>query len=473
MSQVINTNIASLNAQRNLNATQSQLQTSLERLSSGLRINSAKDDAAGLAISERFTAQINGLNQAARNANDGISFAQTAEGGLDEIGNLLQRVRQLAVQSANDTNSSSDRQAIQNEVRQAIDEIDRIAQSTEFNDAGVLNGSLSDLTFQVGANQGQTIVVDGVDARASSLGANVLKSTGSTLNTVDSGAIKFDELVTGNTLEINGVTFTFNNTSADNNFTTFDGLVNAINQKGDETNGVRATRAETTTVNLGKYSAPSGAAETFTINGTSITIADGGDIESAVAAINAKSGTTGVTAERGGNDNDELVLVDSSGKDIVLAGMANDLIASNAGTGTFISGLQLTSDLNETLTVGGTNAPDVFGLDNTNVVNERLSDIDVSTRADASAAINTLDFVLGQVSSLRADLGAVQNRFESTVANLQVSSENLSASRSRILDADFASETASLTRAQILQQAGTSVLAQANQAPNNVLALLQ
>ncbi|MCC6916199.1 flagellin domain-containing protein [Nitrosomonas sp.] len=275
MPQVINTNIASLNAQRNLNVSQNSLGTALQRLSSGLRINSAKDDAAGLAISERMTSQIRGMNQAARNANDGISLAQTAEGALVEIGNNLQRIRELAVQSANATNSVEDREALQKEVTQLIGEIQRVGEQTSFNGTTLLDGTFASQIFQVGANEGETIdFTDIGDTTASGLGV------------------------------------------------------------------------------------------------------DGVDI----------SGTDGTAA---------------------------------------------------------------------------------------ASVITTIDTALKTVNSTRADLGAIQNRFSSAIANLQTSSENLSASRSRIQDADFAAETAALTRSQILQQAGVAMLSQANALPNNVLSLLR
>ncbi|SFM31771.1 flagellin [Ectothiorhodospira mobilis] len=388
MAQVINTNIASLTAQRNLNASQSQLQTSLERLSSGLRINSAKDDAAGLAISERFTAQINGQNQAIRNANDGISFAQTAEGALSEIGNITQRIRELAVQSANATNSASDREALNNEVKQSIAEINRIASSTQFNSANVLDGSVEDLIFQVGANAGQTIKVDGMDSRGSELGA-LIKST--------------DGFKTGGGADIS---------------------VDDIFASGTASYGM-------TVVYGGSSVAISGTASSM---------------DDIVSAINAKSADTGVKAN-----------LSADGENLVFSAALDD---ENAGGTLTIKGID----------VGGNTEADV---DLGGVTTTTLNDVAVDTVDNANKAIVTVDYVLDQVNSMRADLGAVQNRFESTVNNLEVSSENLAASRSRIQDADFAAETAALTRAQILQQAGTSVLAQANQAPNNVLALLQ
>jgi flagellin len=229
MPQIINTNIASLTAQRNLNGSQNSLATSLQRLSTGLRINSAKDDAAGLAISERFTTQIRGLNQAIRNANDGVSFAQTAEGALSTTGDALQRIRELAVQSINDTNSSADRQALNNEASQLIAEINRISNSTQFNGQNILDGSLSTLTFQVGANQGQTIQVDGVDSRTSQLGARTSTSSSFTSAVV---AAFTTITVSGNVVDISGLTTTQE-------------VVDQINTVSSTT-GVQALKATTT-----------------------------------------------------------------------------------------------------------------------------------------------------------------------------------------------------------------------------------
>ena len=407
MSQVINTNIASLNAQRNLNASQSQLNVSLERLSSGLRINSAKDDAAGLAISERFTAQISGNNQAVRNANDGISLAQTAEGALEEIGNIVQRVRELAVQSANDSNSASDRAALNQEVEQLVAEAGRIAESTEFNDQSVLNGALEDFFFQVGANQGQTIAVDGVDARSDQLGRAVAEGanglTQEQINDIGIDTIAEDMTITldgidvlgdgGEDLDLDGVD-------------SLEGLVREINST------IASFSSET-----------EGEEETVREAGLSAALVTNNDGETTIAI-------------RGNYDSESF----------------------EVGGGT----VTLNDEATVELFAGG-------------VTREQrdLTQVDVGTRAGATGAIAIADGALDQINGLRADLGAVQNRFESTVANLNVTSENLEASRSRILDADFAAETASLTRGQILQQAGTSVLAQANQIPNNVLGLLQ
>ncbi|SFM31784.1 flagellin [Ectothiorhodospira mobilis] len=399
MSQVINTNIASLNAQRNLNSSQADLQTALQRLSSGLRINSAKDDAAGLAISERFTTQIRGQEQAIRNAGDGISYAQTAEGALGEVGNLLQRIRELAVQSANATNSNTDREALNKEVQQAISEINRIASNTQFNDDNILDGSVEDLIFQVGANAGQTIVVGGVDARGSELGALLTSTTDLASTTPGTGGFT-----------VGGKT----------------GL------------SLEEAFAEGTTAGLD-----------LTINGaTTVTVsATVSSMDDVVSAINAKTGDTGIKANLSADGND---LVFSST-------LENDGEGFNVGVTLTIGG--------STVGTGGT-----IGLDGESI---SLNDLAVDTVANANDTMVTVDYALQQINGFRAELGAIQNRFESNISNLEVGVENLSASRSRILDADFAAETAALTRAQILQQAGTSVLAQANQTPNNVLSLLQ
>lgn len=391
MSQVINTNIPSLNAQRNLNVSQGQLTTSLQRLSSGLRINSAKDDAAGLAISERFTTQIRGLNQAVRNANDGISLAQTAEGALAEIGNNLQRIRELSVQSANATNSDSDRDALNAEVNQLVSEINRVANQTNFNGTKLLDGSFAGALFQVGANVGETIGINSiVDANANALGRTQFAAVQTSTNPVAAGTATAAGTVSG--YAVNGVTIdTFNVAIGDTGATVSRSLANAINDKMDLT-GVYAELTSTNQLRLTSIE----AGRDFTFTGGSTT-------------------ATGIT-------------IDNTGIAAVTA------VASAA---TFIT------------------------------------DIDISTFTGAQQALEIADAALTEVNSARADLGAIQNRFSSTIANLQTTSENLSASRSRIMDTDFAAETANLTRAQILQQAGVAMLAQANALPQNVLTLLR
>jgi flagellin len=379
MPQFINTNIASLNSQRNLNASQSSLTTSLQRLSSGMRINSAKDDAAGLAITTRFTSQINGLNQAGRNANDGISLAQTAEGALGTITDNLQRIRVLSVQSANATNSLSDRQAMNTEAQQLKSEIDRVAQTTSFNGVKLLDGSFSSQDFQVGANSGETITVSAIaNAQSNALGSTSVAT-------------------------LNGVQAT--------------GFANAI-AAGDLTvNGI----------DIG----PLAAAAT-----------QQGRVAQVKDAVNAISSQTGVAAS-----------VDSSSGNLVLTS-ANTITVAGAGTAADLGVNPAAAAATATTTTG-------------------FAALDISSVSGANLAINYMDSAMTSVNTARASLGAIQNRFASVVTNLQTTSENLSASRSRIQDTDFAAETANLTRSQILQQAGTAMLAQANALPQTVLALLR
>ena len=456
MPQIINTNIASLTAQRNLNGSQSSLATSLQRLSTGLRINSAKDDAAGLAISERFTTQIRGLNQAIRNANDGVSFAQTAEGALSTTGDSLQRIRELAVQSINDTNSSADRQALNNEVGQLIAEVNRIANATQFNGQNILDGTLSTLTFQVGANQNQTIQVDGVDSRTSQLGARVLTTTSITETNLALAVAATDHIINGTSIDL---------TTA----TTINDVVSAINAVSANS-GVQALKATTTAT--GALAVGLG---TVTVNGVQVTLT-GVDATDA-ATLNSLSNQTGVTAVVDGGGG--VILSNTDGSDITIV----------EGTGTFgddevyHSGIILAGAVSEgafsaagtfaTLDDDGSGAGTAVTFSTAAQIDQQLTNTDVLTGANANKALLTLDFALQQVSGLRAELGAVQTRFESTISNLSVTSENLSAARSRIRDADFAAETAELTRSQILQQAGIAILSQANALPQNVLALLQ
>ena len=379
---VINTNMMSLNAQRNLTTSGTSLATSIQRLSSGLRINSAKDDAAGLAISQRMTSQIRGMDQAARNANDGISLAQTAEGALGEVGNNLQRIRELAVQSANATNSDGDRAALQKEVAELKSEIDRVANQTSFNGRKLIDGSNASFTFQVGANAGEVISVNSaVDARIGSLGGTVTSASAESTAVTGLGT----GVVAAGSLTINGTDIgplaavgTASQRASQ--------VVNAINNVSVQT-GVNASLNATT----GKIELSSGAA--FTIGGTD----DG--------TLTGFDGATGVTST-------------------------------------------------DTSTTG-------------------LASLDISSFAGATLAIKQVDAALDQVNSGRAGLGAVQNRFQSVIANLGTNVENLTASRSRIQDADYAKETAALSRSQILQQAGTAMLAQANQATQGVLSLLR
>ncbi|MCK0509082.1 flagellin [Aromatoleum anaerobium] len=703
MSQVINTNIASMNSQRNLVSSGSSLASSLQRISSGLRINSAKDDAAGLAISQRMTAQIKGLNQATRNANDGISMAQTAEGALNSVGESLQRMRELAVQASNATNSTADRAALQGEVDQLVEQINTVASQTSFNGIKLLDGTFNSQSFQVGANKGETISISSIaSAKADSLGVGTtssyqtkidegvvssgrISSGGITVNgygigpsVADGVSYEYAAVSTGTadvpavasertggnigavgaadgddiTFDVNGYEFTvtlansdsianvktkvsdafdaakatgaaelqnitLDDAGADFEFSKSDGGAFSVSATGSAAlqtavgfNGTPNT-TETGTpldaglvdisfggedlnnINLGDIAAgttaedaakqmadtintaiaASGMSDTFknsvsaSVENGRITITgQGGDIVigdtnavgiktgtasaqlassqssaiSKAAAFNAVTGQTGVSAKAtattltgdavttgaiAGDDDDYISVngvklgaiaqganaaaqanntaaainavsnqtgvtatFDSSGKITMTAADGRNIALETKGTGEAVSGLAsgttyggltLNSTSANGITLGGadlakaglsdkagTNAADTtFGTG--------VSTIDISTADGAQNAIATIDAALQNINSSRASLGAVQNRFGSVASNLQTSSENVSAARSRIMDADFAAETANLSRAQILQQAGTAMLSQANSIPQNVLSLLR
>ena len=770
MPSVINTNIASLNAQRNLSTSQSGLATSLQRLSSGLRINSAKDDAAGLAIADRMTAQVRGLNQAVRNANDGISLAQTAEGALSEMGNILQRMRELAIQSANATNSATDRTSLQSEVNQLKQELSRIANTTTFNSQKLLDGSLQSAQFQVGAEANQTIALSVGDARATGLGnysvatsvntatttngiqanngieaaskrgyvsttlntnggvgasagagtvagkvqasaatngyaattfssvqadgttdsftsaANATaKATAAAINTATTGlsgvtATAYNMVTldvssftngatTGDTLTVadgagNSATYTFTisaagsntalaaalNADTDFNLANFarvnatSGKVEVVNTSGDDlkatytllnTGGVGTgaptiqgindtsssalanvairtvggrldlytsqgtsiaisgsgtifatgspdvtgvgnaanlnssnidqnsndvaqqtltitgpngtstaavnahDRADQIAATVNQYSSTTGvtasartvatlsglsAAGTVSFNLTGSNISTGvvnisatlsgtSNLLNMVTAINAQTGNTGVSASlnaAGGVD-----MVQADGYDIKISGFTHSAAVDGGSVGTSSTFSNIATE--QSINVSGTEGQSVTLYDggkrtgdNSTVVGGQVTfnglsaynisssiagtvgsifsvaaaasnastlssvnALDVSTKSGANSAIAVADAALAQVNTIRSDMGAIQNRFQSTVANLQATSENVTAARSRIQDTDFAAETANLTRNQILQQAGVAMLAQANALPNTVLSLLK
>ena len=505
MALTINTNIASLTAQRNLTDSQGSLSTSLERLSSGLRINSAKDDAAGLAISERFTAQIRGLNQGVRNANDGISLAQTAEGALSEVTNNLQRIRELAVQSANATNSASDRATLQAEVSQLISEIDRVSSNTTFNNINLLDGSFTSQTFQVGANSGETISIASiVDSRTSSIGSYTLSSAGTAAGNVTAAA---NDLTAGNALTANTAAFTITTDAGTSNNITYNSnssmqeVAAAINT-GAGSLGVTATATnEAFLYDFDNSSSTEDIAFDLEYGGNtsaqvsiSATGVSSGDLSTLIAAINGQAGTTGITASSetvtvSGTSYTGIKLTATDGRNIGIenfnsSGGANmSLAADNTGTNA--------QDLSDggtdsafkigTLTLSSTEGPitlangatDVFATASAQSSFSSVNTVSVATSGGATSALAVIDSALDSINTGRGTLGAYQNRFESVVTSSQVAAENLSASRSRILDADFASETAALTKAQILQQSGIAMLAQANAIPQNVLALLQ
>ncbi len=505
MAQVINTNVLSLNAQRNLSRTQSDLATSLQRLSSGLRINSAKDDAAGLAISERFTTQIRGINQAIRNANDGISLAQTSESALGELTNNLQRIRELAVQSANSTNSASDRAALDQEVQQRLAEIERIGAQTSFNGLKVLDGTFGSSQFQVGANVGETITINlSQGVKASQIGQIAQGTSSVEVTEVALSGTATIQVGSGQATTVGiSVQGTEDGQSAGSAYAKVV-AINAASVPGltaTATNNINLDIAATTGTAVGDlYS--------LTINGTVIF---GGYDQNAngvlttqqiTDGINAQSSNTGVTAVLVGGS---LRLTAADGRDINvgqdLGGAAGGGLSAGTAGGPTVNGVTyldgtlgavadatafstvaaavnggtvtLTAAENIVLTgdgalLGFANANETFAKDTTTIASTN-----VLTVSAANDTIQRIDASLTSVSNLRSTFGAIQNRFESTIASLSAISENLSASRSRIQDADFAAETASLTRAQILQQAGVAILAQANAAPQTVLALLQ
>jgi flagellin len=479
MALTVNTNIASLTAQRNLTGSQNSLSTSLERLSSGLRINSAKDDAAGLAISERFTAQIRGLNQGVRNANDGISLAQTAEGALKEVTSNLQRIRELAVQSANATNSNSDRTALQAEVTQLVQEIDRVASNTKFNGIALLDGTFSAKAFQVGANASETVSISSIEsARTSALGASFSASRTASLTA--------PATITGGNVTINNIALidaVSDGSGATNAIQSAKAVAAAIN--GTSGTGVTAIANATTKTYAG--AATNGTAATtadLNINGTAITqFALQGvaatDTTAMKSAINAISAVTGVTAS--GDNTTGLTLTAVDGRNIDITGVSISGASTVADVG--LTGLgasdetfgSITMTSSGTFVIAGAGANAVGGTATVNAAQTgtAMAAIDISTASGATTALASVDAALTTISSTRSTLGSYQARFESVVSNLQTTAENLSASRSRIMDADFASETANLTKAQILQQSGIAMLAQANAIPQNVLALLQ
>ncbi|QEL64417.1 flagellin and related hook-associated protein [Oryzomicrobium terrae] len=504
MPQIINTNIPSLNAQRNLNTSQSSLSTSLQRLSSGLRINSAKDDAAGLAISERMTSQIRGQDQARRNANDGISLSQTAEGALQSAGDILQRIRELAVQSSNATNSASDRQALNAEVGQLTSELDRIAKTTEFNGQKLLDGTFGTATFQVGANAGQTIQATTANFSTNQygnyrIGAVAATATnpkgdltmGSTPGTAISAAKTAVAYVAGTapSSAIVGDTLTVNGSIGSQAIaiTAGDSAKTVATNINKQTGNTGVTATAKTEIDLSAFTAGSSyKLDVFSDNTTAVTVSftvgagvNSDGLSAAVNAFNDVSSKTGITARINDTGNG-ITLLNSTGESIAI-GNASSGSSINVGTqtvaagnGTSVAG-QLTLDSDKSFSVESSVAAGPTTYFTGTVASSQLqkvSDLDVSSVDAAQRTLAIVDAALSTANGQRAKFGALQARFENTIANLQVSSENLSASRSRIRDADFAAETANLTRGQILQQAGTAMLAQANQLPQNVLKLL-
>ncbi len=625
MSSMINTNIASLNAQRNLSTSSAGLTTALQRLSSGLRINSAKDDAAGLAISDRMTSQINGLNQAARNANDAISLAQTAEGALGSVTDSLQRMRQLALQSANATNTSTDRTALNSEVSQLMSEISRVASTTQFNGLNLLDGTFQASQFQVGANANQTISVSVAGATTDSLGsfggagAVVTANAWTAISTISlngtSVGASNDRSSTlagwtaassaAKAAAVNGVSSSSGVTAtAASTLTAIAPILNSSTQAGDLTingiavgaitvgsnaltqaqnaaaavNAVSSTSGVTATVNAstgllkldaadgrdiklstgsnGTTTVTAAASNTRILNATGLTVNSAGAAATAgtstmslggvvvdgdtttingviftfnggagaaatvatvvdathvtVSAYDNASVTTGAAAyvsafnvaSAAGTATAQALagitaasavgvvtltdthkgLAASVGRIITSTDAGNTIVASATGVDSTATLAQetntttgtITLSSSSTFTISGTGASVADGgFTGYTPALAKLSTLNISTSVGANTAIGILDAALDQINTQRASLGATQNRFSATISNLQGTAENLTGARSRIKDADFAQETAALTRGQILQQAGTAMLAQANSLPNGVLALLR
>ena len=487
MPQIINTNIASLQAQRNLDQSQESLNTSLNRLSSGKRINSARDDAVGLAISNTFTSQIRGLNQAIRNANDGISLSQVAEGALQESTNILQRIRELAIQSANGTNTGTERAALQQEVSQLQQELNRIAETTSFGNRLLLDGSFGTETFQIGADANQTINLSLLSTTSRDLGANRIDFNGTGIGL----ALPADINTPANTIVgsdfdiVGGIGTSTVSYSAGDSARSIAGSINAEQAM----TGVSAeARTVARLTNLGTPGVIN-----FTLNGTGTTsvnvsanISDVSDLQDLAAAINQQSATTGVVARAEGA---AITLINEAGDDIIIQNFngsasfditarSHDDTAPSGVTRTLINGGDDSTRIVGQVRVESSSAFSLFDID-ISVSIDRTSDLasvdklTLATQNEAQAAISVVDAAIQYIDSMRAGIGAVQNRLQSTIANLQGVSENASAARSRIQDADFAAETANLTRNQILQQAGIAILAQANAVPQQVLKLLQ
>ena len=500
MALTINTNIDSLNAQRNLTVSKGSLSQALERLSSGLKINSAADDAAGLAIATQFTTQINGTNQAVNNANDAVSEAQTAGGALSTLTANLQSIRTLAVESANGSNSTADRAALDQQVQQQIAEITRIASQTNFNGTRVLDGSGGVTNFQVGANVGNTISINLTQGvRADQIGQVATSSGAAAASTVSSSALAGNltiALGTGTAVSVgSSVAGSGTGQSAASAYA----KAQAINAAGIA--GLTASASNTTTeaTAFSTITGSTTAASTYdlSINGVAIYSGTGNIAANATAlTLTAAQVATqinlytsvdgGVTASVAGG---KLTLTASDGSDIKIqqtisgaTGTGIDSgIAGTLGTtaGTLAAGQtnfgKVTLTANSNILLGG--GTDLGGIGQTagtiSLGTATLANSNVLTVAGANSTIQAVDSALQSVSSLQSQLGAIQNRFTSTVANLQSTVQNLTASRSTIQDADFAAETAKLTQSNVLQQAGISVLAQANQAPQLILKLLQ
>jgi len=468
----INTNVAALNAHRNSVMNNKALNQNLTRLSSGLRINKAADDGSGLAIADQLNSQANGLGQAIRNANDGINVAQTADGALQEYTNIINTVRTKAIQAASDGQNANSRKAIQRDINKLLEEAQNIATTTSFNGQNLLDGTFINKKFHIGAYADETVGISVQSTQISSIGAHV-DDTGNAVTSVALAA---------NDLTINGTdvgkstadTASGANTTAHSDTSAW-AKANAINSVSNST-GVTATAKTTKTGSLA-VSSGNIVAGGLKINGIDIgavTVANNDADNALMNAINAVSNKTNVTAS---HEDGKLVLTATDGSDIVLGGSTDKNaithLGTNSGSGTTIRGkITLTSD--KTVQLGGNNET-YAGFTNNQVfaTAHTLNAIDVTTRDNAESAIKTTDSALRQIDAIRSNIGSVQNQLESTVRNISVTQINVTAAKSTIMDVDFAAESASFAKHNILAQSGSYALSQANAVQQNVLRLLQ
>ncbi|EOV3798030.1 B-type flagellin [Pseudomonas aeruginosa] len=485
MALTVNTNIASLNTQRNLNASSNDLNTSLQRLTTGYRINSAKDDAAGLQISNRLSNQISGLNVATRNANDGISLAQTAEGALQQSTNILQRIRDLALQSANGSNSDADRAALQKEVAAQQAELTRISDTTTFGGRKLLDGSFGTTSFQVGSNAYETIDISLQNASASAIGSYQVGSNGAGTVASVAGTATASGIASGTVNLVGGG-------QVKNIAIAAGDSAKAIAEKMD--GAIPNLSARARTVFTADVSGVTGGSLNFdvTVGSNTVSLAGVTSTQDLADQLNSNSSKLGITASI--NDKGVLTITSATGENVKFGAQTGTATAGQvavkvqgsdgkfeaaaknvvaAATTTIVTGyVQLNSPTAYSVSGTGTQASQVFG--NASAAQKSsVASVDISTADGAQNAIAVVDNALAAIDAQRADLGAVQNRFKNTIDNLTNISENATNARSRIKDTDFAAETAALSKNQVLQQAGTAILAQANQLPQAVLSLLR
>ncbi|MGS4946811.1 flagellin N-terminal helical domain-containing protein [Meridianimarinicoccus sp. RP-17] len=484
----INTNIGAIQAQSNMSRVNNDFNQAMSRLSSGQRINAAKDDAAGMAIAEKMTSQIRGLNQAVRNATDGKNLVDTTEGAHVEVSNMLQRLRELAVQSSSDTNTAANRNNLSAEGKQLIAEINSVAENTTFNGMKVLDGSFSGMQLQIGADKGQTLEVNVESAAATDIGANTVRSAVSITDGTDSAVAGGTEITVTGFAGSDKITTTAGQSARS--------LAEEVNKLAAGT-GVEATavtKAQLSGFTLNdSITFDIGTTTGETVNIGTVSITDATDVRGLRDAINAVSGQTGITAAMAENDNSAIVLTDANGDDIILenatASTTDFTVTALKGDGTAGGALTtvgvttanaaVTGEVEMSSTKAFTVASDTVAATEHFTVGangsslETVAAIDLTTSSGAADAIKVIDTALQKISQSRSDLGAVSNRLDSTISNLTNITVNVEAARSGVMDADFAKESSALARGQILSQAATAMLAQANSSQQNVMSLLR